>query len=81
MNTRNNPMSQYSRDSMNMRNNSRWDAVVVDLRDPSRKRLYLRETKNNRNNLSGSSRYYNQVNDPHEEPDSDPVLLVPVKEW
>ena len=89
MNQRNNPIgqhgSQYSQDSMNQRNNPRWDAVVVDLRDTSRQRVYLRESKNNRNDPSGSyrssNRYNQEVEDPHNAPDHGPVLLVPIKEW
>jgi hypothetical protein len=85
MNMRNNSMSQYSKDSMNKRNNPRWDAVVVDLRDTSRQRVYLRESKNNRNDPSGSyrssNRYNQEADDPHNAPDHGPVLLVPIKEW
>ncbi len=76
--------SQYSKDSMNQRNSPRWDAVVVNLRDTSGQRVYLRDTKNNRNAPSGtygSSGRYNQVHNPDEEPDNRPVLLVPIKEW
>jgi hypothetical protein len=88
MNQRNNSIeqhgSQYSKDSMNQRNSPRWDAVVFNLRDTSGQRVYLRETKNNRNAPSGtygSSGRYNQVHNPGEEPENRPVLLVPIKEW
>jgi hypothetical protein len=84
MNQRNNPIGQYgsqhSQDSMNQRNSPRWDAVVVNLRDTSGRPVYLREIKKNRSTPSDPSRY-NQVNDPHDEPDGRPVLLVPIKEW
>lgn len=72
--------SQHSQDSMNQRNSPRWDAVVVNLRDTSGRPVYLREIKKNRSTPSDPSRY-NQVNDPHDEPDGRPVLLVPIKEW
>jgi hypothetical protein len=89
MNQRNNPVgqhgSQYSQDSMNQRNNPRWDAMVVDLRDTSGKRVYLRESKNNINDPSGSyrssNRYNQEVDDPHNAPENRPTLLVPIKEW
>ncbi len=88
MNQRNNPIgqhgSQYSQDSMNQRNSPRWDAVVVNLRDTSGQRVYLRETENNRNAPSGtygSSSRYNQVHNPDEEPEDRPILLVPITEW
>ncbi len=87
MNQRNNPIgqhgSQHSQDSMNQRNNPRLDAVVVNLRDTSRDRVYL-ESTNNRNIPSGNYRLsskYKQVHNPNEEPDSRPILLVPIKEW
>jgi hypothetical protein len=83
-NQRNNPVgqhgSQYSKDSMNQRNSPHWDAVVVDLRDTSGHPVYLRESEKNRGSLSDPSRC-NQANNPHDEPDGRPVLLVPINEW
>ena len=72
--------SQHLRDSMNQRNSPRWDAVVVNLQDTSGRPVYLRESEKYRGTISDPSRY-NQANNPHDEPDGRPVLLVPIKEW
>jgi hypothetical protein len=87
MNQRNNPIgqhgSQYSKDSMNQRNSSRWDAVVVNLRDASGQRVYLQDSMNKRNNPGG--KYYesvkldnsaSNVTNPHRT-----VVTIPIKEW
>jgi len=83
MNQRNNPTSQYAKDSMNHRNSPRWDALVVNLNDPSMKRMYLQDSMNKRNNPGG--KYYesvkpgypaSNVTGPHRT-----VVTIPVKEW
>ena len=75
--------SQYSKDSMNHRNSPRWNALVVDLSEPSRKRMYLQDSMNKRNNPGG--KYYESVkiNNPAGNV-TDPqrtVVTIPVKQW
>ena len=83
INHRNNPMTQYSQDSINHRNSPRWDALVVNLNDPSRKVIYLQDSRNKRNNPGG--KYYESVKPgnpasnvtaPHRT-----VVTIPVKQW
>jgi hypothetical protein len=75
--------SQYSKDSMNHRNSPRWDALVVNLNDPSRKAMYLQDSRNKRNNPGG--KYYesvkpgnpaSNVTSPHRT-----VVTIPIKQW
>jgi hypothetical protein len=75
--------SQYSKDSMNHRNSPRWDALVVNLNDPSRKVMYLQDSRNKRNNPGG--KYYesvkpgnpaSNVTSPHRT-----VVTIPVNQW
>lgn len=82
MNQRN-AMSQYLNDSMNQRNSPRYDALIVNLNDPSMKRIYLQDSRNKRNNPGG--RYYesvklgnpaSNVTYPHRT-----VVTIPVIQW
>jgi hypothetical protein len=75
--------SQYSQDSMSHRNSPRWDALVVNLNDPSRKVMYLQDSRNKRNNPGG--KYYesvkpgnpaSNVTSPHRT-----VVTIPVNQW
>ena len=75
--------SQYSKDSMNQRNSPRYDALIVNLNDPSMKRIYLQDSRNKRNNPGG--RYYesvklgnpaSNVTYPHRT-----VVTIPVIQW
>ena len=75
--------SQYSKDSMNHRNSPRWDALVVNVNDPSRKVMYLQDSRNKRNNPGG--KYYesvkpgnpaSNVTSPHRT-----VVTIPIKQW
>ncbi len=88
MNQRNSPVgqygSQYSKDSMNQRNSPRWNALVVDVRNPSRKRLYLQDSMNKRNNPGG--KYYEPANvDYYSAGDvTEPqrtIVTMPLKQW
>ncbi len=74
---------QYSQDSINHRNSPRWDALVVNLNDPSRKVMYLQDSRNKRNNPGG--KYYesvkpgnpaSNVTSPHRT-----VVTIPIKQW
>lgn len=75
--------SQYSKDSMNQRNSPRWNALVVDVRNPSKKRLYLQDSMNKRNNPGG--KYYEPAKVDYSAGDvTDPqrtILTLPVKQW
>ena len=75
--------NQYSQDSMNHRNSPHWDALVVNLNDPSRKVMYLQDSRNKRNNSGG--KYYesvkpgnpaSNVTSPHRT-----VVTIPIKQW
>ena len=75
--------SQYSKDSMNQRNSPRYDALIVNLNDPSMKRIYLQDSRNKRNNPGG--KYYesvklgnpaSNVTYPHRT-----VVTIPVIQW
>jgi len=75
--------SQYSQDSVNHRNSPRWDALVVNVNDPSRKVMYLQDSRNKRNNTGG--KYYesvksgnpaSNVTSPHRT-----VVTIPVIQW
>ena len=75
--------SQYSKDSMNHRNSPRYDALVVNINDSSRKVMYLQDSRNKRNNPGG--KYYesvkpgnpaSNVTSPHRT-----VVTIPIKEW
>ena len=75
--------SQYAKDSMNQRNSPRYDALVVNLNDPSMKRMYLQDSRNKRNNPGG--RYYESVKPGY--PASNvtgpqrTIVTIPIKEW
>ena len=75
--------SQYTKDSMNHRNSPRSNALVVNLNDPSMKRMYLQDSRNKRNNPGG--RYYEPVKPGY--PDSNvtgpqrTVVTIPISQW
>jgi hypothetical protein len=75
--------SQYSKDSMNHRNSPRYDALVVNINDSSRKVMYLQDSRNKRNNPGG--KYYesvkpgnpaSNVTSPHRT-----VVMIPINQW
>ena len=75
--------SQYTKDSMNHRNSPRYNALVVNLNDSSRKAMYLQDSRNKRNNPGG--RYYEPVKPGY--PASNvtgpqrTVVTIPIKQW
>ena len=75
--------SQYSKDSMNHRNSPRYDALVVNINDSSRKVMYLQDSRNKRNNPGG--KYYESVKPGN--PASNvtgpqrTVVTIPIKQW
>ena len=76
-------MTQYSQDSINHRNSPRWDALVVNLNDPSRKVMYLQDSRNKRNNPGG--KYYESVKPGNPASNvTDPqrtIVTIPIKQW
>ena len=74
---------QYTQDSMNHRNSPRYNALVVNFSDSSRKAMYLQDSRNKRNNPGG--RYYEPVKPGY--PASNvtgpqrTVVTIPIKQW
>jgi len=75
--------SQYTQDSMNHRNSPRYNALVVNLNDSSRKAMYLQDSRNKRNNPGG--RYYEPVKPGYPESNvtgpQRTVVTIPIKQW
>ena len=75
--------SQYTKDSMNHRNSPRYNALVVNLNNSSRKAMYLQDSRNKRNNPGG--RYYEPVKPGYPESNvtgpQRTVVTIPIKQW